>query len=60
MDAEAARLAGQGYGRSNTATLAQLTASFLVETGAALDAWANAALGTGPEEHDLFKCDRHL
>ncbi len=44
-------------GRSeNQESLADLFASFLVESGAAFNAWADAAHRTGPQEHDVYKC----
>ena len=58
MDATAAGLVAKqrAAGPENTTSLAELFVSFLVETGAAFDAWADAAHMTGPENHDIYKC----
>ena len=56
MDAEAARLVALGFGQGNRSSLSDLLASFFVECGTVIDAWAQAALGTGPSELDVFKC----
>ena len=45
-----------GSSTKNEKSLADLFASFLVETGAAFNAWADAAHRTGPREHDIYKC----
>lgn len=56
MDAAAGRLQAAGFGRGNSSCLSELLASFFVETGALMDAWAHAALGTGASQLDIFKC----
>ena len=56
MDVAAARLVGEGFGQGNILSLTELLASFLVETGAGIYAWAHAALGTGGPDLDVFKC----
>jgi hypothetical protein len=58
VDATAAGLVAKqrATGPENTASLAELFVSFLVETGAVFDAWADAAHMTGPENHDIYKC----
>ena len=58
VDATAASFVAKqrATGPKNTASLADLFVTFLVETGAAFDAWADCAHMTGPEQHDIFKC----
>ena len=60
MDETAARLAQAREAASDSAlnqeSLADLFASFLVETGAMFNAWADAAHRAGPQEHDVYKC----
>ena len=60
VEEKAERLARVREGADDTSvnqeSLADLFASFLVETGAAFNAWADAAHITGPQEHDVYKC----
>jgi hypothetical protein len=45
-----------GFGQGNKLCLTELLTSFFVESGAVIDAWAQAALGTGMSQLDMFKC----
>lgn len=56
MDGEARNFINQGFGTGNQSSLVELLASFMVEQGAAMDAWAHAAMGSGAQELDMFKC----
>lgn len=57
MEAQAAQLIEAGFGRGNTASLSELLASFLPETGVAFDLWGMAAApAEDVPDYTVFKC----